>query len=103
VDSRAEALRRLKLAGKTSLKDDDGGMLADDPVEVFCNLPPLPPRWDDTKGPLHFKMPRPERVFLRDKLIDLWKQNAQSGVRGCSSELFGNALASLKEFIPTTM
>jgi len=42
--------------------------------------------------------------FLRQfKLIDLWKQNAQSGARGCSSELFGNALASLKEFIPTTM
>jgi len=71
VDSRAEALRRLKLAGKTSVKDDDGGRLTDDPVEVFCNLPPLPPRWDDAKGPLHFKMPRPERVFLRDKLRQL--------------------------------
>jgi len=68
VDSRAEALRRLKLAGKTPPKDDDGGRLADDPIEVFCNLPPLPPRWDDAKGPLQFKMPRPERVFLRDKL-----------------------------------
>lgn len=68
VDSRAEALRRLKLAGKTSPKDDDGNRLVDDAIEVFCNLPSFPSGWDDAKGSLQFKMPEPERVFLRDKL-----------------------------------
>jgi len=71
VESRPEALRRLQLAGKTPPKDDDGGRLGDDPIEVFGSLPTIPSRWDDPKGPLQFKIPRSERVFLRDRLRQL--------------------------------
>lgn len=68
VESRAEALRRLKLVGRSTPKDDDGGRLTDDPVEAFCNLPPPPAGWDNSKGALQFLMPAREREFLRDKL-----------------------------------
>ena len=60
------------------LLDDDGVRLGDDPIEVFCNLPPLPSGWDNPKGPLQFKMPRPERMFLRDKLRLLTRPDGKS-------------------------
>ena len=68
VDSRTEALRRLRLAARSSASDDDGGRLDDAATEVFASLPPLPDGWDNPKSPLNFKMPRPEREFLRRKL-----------------------------------
>lgn len=71
VDSRAEALRRLKLAKRRTFTDDDGGRLTDDPTEVFCNLPPPPAGWDNPKEALRFQMPSRERAFLRDKLRGL--------------------------------
>jgi hypothetical protein len=71
VDSRAEALRRLNLAKRHTLTDDDGGRLTDDPTEVFCNLPLPPSDWDNPQSPLKFEMPARERAFLRDKLRGL--------------------------------
>ena len=77
VDSRAEALRRLKLAGKNTPKDDNGDRLTDDPVEAFCNLPPPPAGWDNSKGALQFPMPAREREFLRDKLRALTRSDGK--------------------------
>jgi len=78
VESRSEALRRLQLSGKTQPKDDDGGRLGDDLIEVFGSLPPIPPRWDDPKAPLQFKMYRPEREFLRNRLRQLTRPDGMS-------------------------
>src|SRR6266700_6328293 len=41
VESRPEALRRLQSAAKALPRDDDGGRLGDDPIEVFGCLPPI--------------------------------------------------------------
>jgi hypothetical protein len=68
VDSRSEALRRLQTAGRSTVLDDDGGPLDDEATEVFAGLPSLPDGWDNAQHPLHFKMPRTEREFLRGKL-----------------------------------
>lgn len=77
VESRTEALRRLKLARKIAPKDDDGGRLTDDPVEAFCNLPPPPANWENSKGGLQFLMPVREREFLRDKLCALTRADGK--------------------------
>lgn len=77
VGSRAETLRRLKLASKNTPKDDDGGSLTDDQVEVFCNLPPPPVGWCDSKVALEFKMPARERQFLRDRLRGLTRADGK--------------------------
>jgi hypothetical protein len=68
VDSRSDVLRRLKAATRSSATDDDGGRLDDDAMEVFAGLPEPPKGWDDPKSALNFKMPGPERQFLRQKL-----------------------------------
>ena len=77
VDSRAEVLRRLKLAKRQTLTDDDGGRLTDDVTEVFCNLPPPPAGWDNPKGPLNFLLSDRERRFLRDKLCGLARPDGE--------------------------
>jgi hypothetical protein len=69
VDSRSEALRRLRLAARTAALDDDGGRLDDEATEVFAGLPRPPEGWDDSKSPLNFGMPTHEREFLRGKLL----------------------------------
>lgn len=71
VDSRSEALRRLKLAARNSILDDDGGSLSDDSIEVFSGLPEHPDGWDNAECPLRFYMPKCERDFLRRKLSQL--------------------------------
>lgn len=68
VDSRSEVLRRLQAAGGSAALDDEGGRLDDDATEVFAGLPKPPEGWDNPNSALHFKMPRPEREFLRGKL-----------------------------------
>ena len=71
VESRREALRRLRLVGVDSPKDDDGGRLEEDATEAFAGLPKQPVGWDDCETPLKFKMPAAEREFLRGKLRKL--------------------------------
>ncbi len=68
VETRSEALRRLKSAARSSTTDDDGGRLDDDAIEVFAGLPEWPDGWDDPRSPLQFTMPQKERDFLRQKL-----------------------------------
>jgi hypothetical protein len=68
VDSRSEALRRLRAAARISAMDDDGVQLDDEAREVFAGLPPPPTDWNDPQQALHFKMPREEREYLRSKL-----------------------------------
>jgi uncharacterized protein DUF6361 len=68
VESRSEVLRRLQAAARSSATDDDGGPLDDDAVEAFAGLPEPPNGWDDPQSALNFKMPRPERDFMRQKL-----------------------------------
>lgn len=69
VDSRSEALRRLRLAARSTPLDDDGGRLDDETTDVFAGLPRPPEGWEDSQSPLNFKMPPHEREFLRGKLL----------------------------------
>jgi len=67
VDSRSEALRRLQSHASSSAMDDDGGRIDDDDTEVFTvNKPPA--GWEDDTQPLHFKLAKEDREFLRMKL-----------------------------------
>jgi hypothetical protein len=68
VDSRSEAIGRLRAAARSPTTDDDGGRLDDEAIEVFAGLPDCPDGWEDPQSPLQFKMPRKEREFLRSKL-----------------------------------
>src|SRR2546423_1694839 len=68
VDSRLEALRRLKMASRSAGLDDDGGQLDDEATEVFASLPRPPDSWKNPQSPLNFKLPLDEREFLRAKL-----------------------------------
>jgi hypothetical protein len=61
-------MRRLQAATRSSALDDDGGLLEDEVTDVFAGLPDSPEDWDDANAPLHFKVPRAERYFLRDRL-----------------------------------
>src|SRR5580704_16110648 len=58
VDSRSEALRRLRAAARISAMDDDGVQLDDEAREVFASLPPPPKDWNDPQQALYFKMTR---------------------------------------------
>jgi len=71
VDTRSEALRRLRTAARSPTLDDDGGSLLDDATELFSGLPDRPAGWDDSDVALNFRMPRHEREFLRRKLGQL--------------------------------
>jgi hypothetical protein len=71
VESRTDALRRLQSATVIAHRDDDGGRLDDTPTEAFSGLPRAPDGWDDRERPLKFKLPNPEREFLRNKLCQL--------------------------------
>jgi hypothetical protein len=68
VGSRSEALRRLQASARAAPLDDDGGRLDDDATDVFCNLPDLPPSWENPKSALNFTMRPKEQDFLRRKL-----------------------------------
>lgn len=68
IHSRAEALRRLQTAVRSTMLDDDGTRLDDTPTEVFVGLPERPAGWDEAKSPLRFKLPRQEREFLCRRL-----------------------------------
>jgi Family of unknown function (DUF6361) len=68
VGSRAEALRRLVAARRSTPLDDDGTRLDEDLTEVFCSLPKPPRGWDDPEGKLDFRMDLKERAFLRRQL-----------------------------------
>lgn len=78
VDSRSEALRRLRLAARSAALDDDGGRLDDEDTEVFAGLLRPPKGWDDSQSPLNFRMPPHEREFLRDKLLPLTRPGDDS-------------------------
>lgn len=68
IHSRAEALRRLQTAVRSTPLDDDGTRLDDTPTETFVGLPEPPAGWDEAKSPLGFKLPRQEREFLCRRL-----------------------------------
>lgn len=68
VGSRSEALRRLQASTRATPRDDDGGVLDDDSMEVFCTMPNPPPGWDDPDGKLDFILSAKEQEFLRRKL-----------------------------------
>ena len=67
VDSRADALRRLQAAAGLAASDDDGGRIDDEDMEVFA-VSKQPVGWNDERQPLHFKLAKEERDFLRMKL-----------------------------------
>jgi hypothetical protein len=71
VDSRFEALRRLRAQSRSASLDDDGGQLDEETTEVFAGMPDPPTGWDEEAVPLHFKLPPAERDFLRRKLSQL--------------------------------
>lgn len=68
VNTRTEALRRLKLSLRKSPLDDDGGRLDEDSFEVFSSLPKLPADWENPESELDFKMTSREQDYLRRKL-----------------------------------
>ncbi len=78
VDTRSDALRRLNAATRRRALDDDGGNLIDEITDVFTGLPELPNGWDDPQSPLHFRMPRNERAFLKLKLGHLARPNDEA-------------------------
>ena len=71
VGTRSEALRRLQASTRATPLDDDGGVLDDDSMEVFCTLPSPPVGWDDADGKLDFKLGAKEQTFLRRQLSQL--------------------------------
>lgn len=71
VESRTEALRRLRASARSAALDDDGGRLDDEPTEVFAGMPQPPEGWGDSHASLKFTLHPHEREFLRGQLLSL--------------------------------
>ena len=71
INTRSEALRRLRASARKPLLDDDGGRLNEDSTDVFSSLPKPPSGWDNADSELDFKMSSREQDYLRRKLSRL--------------------------------